>query len=60
MPKAAFLALLRHFLTVAGGALLATSDLSPDDIETLAGAAVAVLGVAWSLYDKRRHRGEPK
>ncbi len=58
MPKAALLGLLRHFLTVAGGVLLASRGFEPDQVETLAGAVVAVIGVAWSMYDKRDK--EPK
>lgn len=44
------LGLLRHVLTLAGGALA----FSPGDTETLVGAFLAIAGVAWSIYDKRK------
>ena len=50
--KATLLGLVRHFLTVAGGGLVANGYLGNDDLSTVVGAAVAVIGVAWSAYDK--------
>ena len=41
--------LLRHVLTAAGGALA----FSPGDTETVVGAILAIVGVVWSIYDKR-------
>jgi hypothetical protein len=45
--------LLRHVLTMAGGALVAAGYASPTDVETVVGALLAIGGVAWSAYDKR-------
>ena len=47
------LGLLRHALTLAGGALVAAGYASPGDVGTVIGAVLALGGVAWSAYDKR-------
>lgn len=46
--------LLRHLLTTAGGWFVAQGKLDPTDVETLSGAILALIGVAWSLYHKRQ------
>ena len=38
---------------VAGCALLASSDLSLDDVAALAGAGATVIGIVWSVWEKR-------
>ncbi len=43
-------ALLRHALTLGGGAGLAVSD---SQIETLVSAIMILIGIAHSLYEKR-------
>jgi hypothetical protein len=45
--------LLRHVLTMAGGYLVAKGYVSEGDVETIAGATIALAGVAWSAFDKR-------
>ena len=47
------LGLLRHALTTGGGYLVANGMIGSSDMETLVGGLMAVLGVCWSLYDKR-------
>lgn len=42
-------ALIRHLLTLGGGAAFAKSDT---EIEQLTSALFAVAGVAWSLWEK--------
>lgn len=41
--------LIRHALTMIGGAWAATSS---DDINLLAGSVVGLVGIAWSIYNK--------
>ncbi len=46
--------LVRHALTAGGGALAARGyAVSNSDVETVAGAIVALIGVIWSVYSKR-------
>lgn len=45
--------LLRHVLTMGGGALVTAGYVSAGDVETITGAVMALIGVAWSAYDKR-------
>lgn len=52
MKIEALLALIRHGLTVAGGALVANGVASADDVSMFAGAVVTILGLGWSLYRK--------
>ncbi len=44
----------RHFLTAVGGYFVATGALDAGTLETAVGAAVALIGVAWSIRAKRR------
>lgn len=46
--------IVRHVLTIAGGALVTNGALDPSQAETLIGAAMAIFGVAWSVWAKRR------
>lgn len=41
---------IRHGLTFFGG----FGVLAQDDITQIAGAVAAIVGVAWSVYEKRR------
>lgn len=50
--------LVRHALTSAGGALVAQGYLGSDDLNTAVGALVALIGVAWSIWNKRQHRAQ--
>lgn len=45
---------VRHVLTLGGGALVANGALDATQAETLVGAAMAIFGVAWSIWAKRR------
>ncbi len=52
--KDIFTGLIRHALTVAGGALAAKGFAVGDsDIEVLSGALLAIVGVLWSVWSKR-------
>ena len=57
---AAATAIVRHLLTIAGGAL-AARGVAVDDgtIELVSGSLVALAGVAWSLVEKKRRAAPP-
>ena len=42
----------RHVLTLAAGWLVAKGYVSGDDANQLVGALVAIVGIAWSAYEK--------
>ena len=45
---------LRHLLSSGGGALAAHGyAVSGSDIETITGSIVALVGVVWSIWQKR-------
>lgn len=52
--------LIRHFLTAVGGATFITGHMDPAQWQTIAGAVSAVVGVAWSLANKKYMREKVK
>ncbi len=46
--------IVRHLLTAIGGYFFATGALDAGTLETAVGAAVALVGVAWSIWAKRQ------
>lgn len=46
--------LIRHLLTALGGALAAKGYIGSGDVELVAGALATIIGVAWSVYEKRK------
>lgn len=46
--------LIRHILTAAGGFLVAKGLASADQVGELAGAAVSISGVAWSMWKNKQ------
>jgi hypothetical protein len=52
--------LIRHLLTAAGGFLVAKGLASPDQIGELAGAAISIVGVAWSMWNNKKNAAAPK
>lgn len=48
------LGVVRHILTIAGGALVTRGYIGSGDLELLAGAIATVAGIAWSIYEKRK------
>jgi len=46
--------LLRHILTAAGGFFVAKGLASADQVAELAGAAVSISGVAWSIWKNKQ------
>lgn len=51
--KKEILGVLRHILTTAGGYLIATGAVDAATVEVAAGAIVTLIGVGWSIYEKR-------
>jgi hypothetical protein len=45
--------IIRHVLTMAGGALIAAGYLTSDQWTTIAGALAVIIGVVWSVISKR-------
>ena len=47
-------ALVRHLLTAVGGGLAVKYGIDGATLDAIVGGASALVGVVWSLYDKRR------
>lgn len=45
---------VRHVLTFGGGFLVANGTLSDNDMQAAVAAFVALIGVAWSWWAKRK------
>ncbi len=43
----------RHLITTAGGALVANGTLTGSDLELVAGAGAVLVGLAWSILQKK-------
>jgi len=50
------LGLVRHGLTFAGGYLVSSGLLDAAGLENAVGAAITLLGIVWSIYDKIKSR----
>ena len=46
-------ALVRHLLTALAGAYAVKYGIEPDAIDAIISGAAALIGVGWSIYDKR-------
>lgn len=46
--------LVRHLLTTAGGILVAKGVIDETSMVTVVGSLATIIGVAWSVYAKRR------
>jgi len=53
MNTEAWLGLIRHVLTTAGGVLASKGVIESGQIETIVGALVVLIGVGWSVWAKR-------
>ena len=53
MDKTAILGIVRHILTTLGGILVTKGYVDASGIEAIAGGVVAVVGVVWSVLEKR-------
>lgn len=58
MTREVFQGLVRHALTVAGGALAARWGWSGEVVDALVGAGAILAGAAWSVIANRRVAGE--
>ena len=54
MKNPAVLGVVRHLLTIAAGALTSKGVINPDETEILVGATLGILGVIWSIFDKKK------
>ena len=48
------LGIVRHCLTYGGGLLTAQGLGSANDWDQVVGAVITILGIAWSVWDKRK------
>tara|TARA_R100000734_G_C3318744_1_gene113306 strand:+ start:244 stop:411 length:168 start_codon:yes stop_codon:yes gene_type:complete len=54
MNKESILGIVRHFLTFGGGFMTQNGLASQDDVTTGVSAAVTLIGVIWSILNKRK------
>jgi hypothetical protein len=54
------LGIVRHVLTAAGGGLVADGWLSGDDLNTAIGAITTLVGIVWSVWEKRQAKAVAK
>lgn len=54
MNKEVILGLVRHVLTAAGGAVVGNGLLAADEVTAAVGAIVTILGLVWSVLDKKK------
>jgi hypothetical protein len=47
--------LIRHLLSAAGGFLVAKGLASADQVAEVSGAAVSIIGVAWSIFNNKKN-----
>lgn len=51
--KTSIAALARHLVTTFGGVLVTAGTIGQEDLQTLAGAAAVIVGIIWSIVEKR-------
>ena len=51
--KSSILGVIRHVLTTAGGYLAPTGLIAGSDIEAGVGAIMVLIGLGWSIWDKK-------
>jgi hypothetical protein len=54
MPTAVVLSLVRHFLTTAGGSLVASGLVTDGDLQTGVGAVLTLVGIVLAVVDKKK------
>lgn len=60
MNRDTVLGILRHLLTVSGGALAANGTVSSSELEQGIGAILTLVGIAWSIWNKRQPGAKPR
>jgi len=58
MNKETIFGLIRHILTVAGGAMVAKGAIDESMSEEIIGIVIAIIGVAWSIKEKKQVKSE--
>ena len=53
MTNAMWIGILRHVLTAVGGSLVAKGTIDASSLEMVVGAVTTLVGVAWSIGNKR-------
>ena len=53
MNQAVLMGMLRHALTIAAGGLVTAGYVDGDTANQIAGGVAGIVGVLWSLWDKR-------
>lgn len=48
------LGVIRHILTLVGGGLVTNGTVTDGQLEIVTGAIVGIVGVVWSVFDKRK------
>lgn len=48
-------AVVRHLLTAVGGGFFASFGITGSTMEAVVGAVSTLIGVAWSIYDKKKN-----
>jgi hypothetical protein len=56
MTREMILGIVRHVLTLAGGAYVAKGQIDASTLDVAIGAVVSLSGVAWSLADKVKRK----
>lgn len=59
MNRDTTLGILRHFLTIAGGSLATNGTVSADEMQQAIGAILTLVGIIWSILEKRQRPGAP-
>ena len=59
MNKQTILAICRHGLTTAGGALVAQGLGDEAIVQEAIGVVIAIIGLVWSIIEKRSRQGVP-
>lgn len=54
MTSDAIQGIIRHFLTTAGGALVASGVINSGQLQDAVGALMVLGGIGWSIYQKRQ------
>ena len=54
MVKESLMGLVRHLATTAGGYFMAQGYVQEGQVEMLAGAAAVIVGIIWSIWQKRK------
>jgi hypothetical protein len=54
MKKEQILGLVRHALTIIGGALIAKGYVEEDIVGEVIGSVMSLTGVIWSIMDKKK------